>query len=163
MKEVIEFGGFVLAHCAAIAAGNEPGDLICPFAVITKGENRQAIDFESETQEEAVAKGWASLDQWRDEIDFWGFGREGLFNDGSEKKVDVLVVSVWTRGMNEAINIFHRFSSTTTGEFFLFGPAEFSIDGQLVGGVERENLMRSLEVGILRHPRGTTWPQWRRQ
>lgn len=162
-SDAIEFGGFVLAHCAAIAATNEPGDLICPFAIVTKGENRQVIDFESETQQEAIAKGWASLDEWRDSIDLWGFGREGLLSDGSSQKVDVLSVSVWKPGMSEAINMFQRFSPPSAGAFYLFGPTEFSINGQAADQSSESQLQNWLMTGILRHPHGGKWSGWVRQ
>jgi hypothetical protein len=162
-SDVVEFGGFVLAHCAAIAATNEPGDLICPFAIVAKGENRQVIDFESETQQEAVQKGWASLDEWREHIDAWGFGREGLLSDGSSHKVDVLCVSVWKPGMSEAVNLFQRFTPTLAGAFFLFGPVEFSINGRAPDASTATKLQSWLMTGILRHPHGAKWTQWLRQ
>jgi len=162
-NDVIEFGGFVLAHCAAIAAASGPGDLICPFAVVTKGENRQVVDFESETQQEAIEKGWASLDEWREMIDLWGFGREGLLSDGSSQKVDVLSVSVWEPGMSEVVNMFQRFSPTSAGAFYLFGPTEFSINGQAPDGSIEGKLQGWLMTGILRHPHGVKWSTWVRQ
>lgn len=59
--EAVEFAGFVLAHCAAIADSNRAGELICLFAVFRKSGRQEVIDFESETQAEAVEKGWKSL------------------------------------------------------------------------------------------------------
>lgn len=162
-NEVIEFGGFVLAHCAAIAATNEPGDLICPFAIVTKGENREVIDFESETQQEAIEKGWASLNEWREAIDLWGFGREGLLSDGISQKTDVLSVSVWKPGMSEVVNMFQRFSPTSAGAFFLFGPTEFSINGRAAEEASEREMRGWLMAGILRHPHGGKWSGWVRQ
>jgi hypothetical protein len=44
-SEVMEFAGFVLAHCAAIADANRSGELICPFAVLSDGSGRRVVDF----------------------------------------------------------------------------------------------------------------------
>lgn len=92
-----KFGGFVLAHAALIASGQGEGELICPFAVVVKDGNRQAIDFEAETQADAIDKGKASLDEYREKVDLWSLAREGLYSvmSSEEPKTDVLLVSVW--------------------------------------------------------------------
>ena len=44
---VARHAGLVMAQAASIASVLEVGELICPFAVITKDENRQSIEFEA--------------------------------------------------------------------------------------------------------------------
>jgi len=67
--KVAKHAGLTMMQAASIASVLEAEELICPFAVISKGPNRQSVAFESETQDEAVSKGWASLDEWKGEID----------------------------------------------------------------------------------------------
>ena len=73
---VLRHAGLVMTHAAAIASVLEDGELICPFAVITKGENRQSIEFEASSQDEAVSQGWASLETYKEDFDLWAFARE---------------------------------------------------------------------------------------
>lgn len=58
---VARHAGLVMTQAASIASVLEVGELICPFAVITKDEKRQSIEFEVTTQDEAVSKGWDSF------------------------------------------------------------------------------------------------------
>jgi len=50
LEEALRFGGFVMAHSAWIASDLEKGELVCPIAVITKGDSRKVIPFEAATQ-----------------------------------------------------------------------------------------------------------------
>ena len=95
--EVIGHAGLTMMQAALIASVLKEEELICPFAVVSKGPNRQSVAFESETQDEAVSKAWASLDERRSHIDLWAFAREGLISM-PEGKVDVLVWFEWKRG-----------------------------------------------------------------
>ncbi len=95
---------------------------MCPFAVITRGANRQSIEFEAESQDEAIAEPWASLDELRDNVDLWAMAREGLLSTSSGK-FDALVVAAWGCGMPEATPFVQRFIGR--GETFrLAGPVE---------------------------------------
>jgi|26BtaG_2_1085354.scaffolds.fasta_scaffold31013_2 hypothetical protein len=119
------FGGFVLAHAALIASNLNGEELICPFVVVTKGDTRQVLDFEADTQEEAVEKGKASLADLQDQIDSWALAREGLRSQpGSAEKIDVLLVSAWAPGMDDPLVLIQAFNPAKTGNFCLFGPLE---------------------------------------
>lgn len=160
---VFRFGGFVLAHAALIASNQDKGELICPFAVVAKDDNRQLIDFEAATQEEAVAKGKASLDEYREHVDFWSFAREGLYSviDQPGPKTDVLLVSAWAPGMIDTIEIMQQFVPSYPGPFVLLGEPDIFIDGK-VQREEAATSVRSLvSEGIKQHPKGNRWATWR--
>ncbi len=87
-----------MTQIASIASVLESGELVCPFAVITKGDNRQSIEFEARSQDEAVSEAWASLEKYKDHLDLWALAREGLLNGPIGKK-DVLLVAAWPEGV----------------------------------------------------------------
>ena len=158
----IEFAGFVLMHCAALADANREGELICPFAVVAEGKDRRVIDFESETQEEAVAKGWASLADSRSRQECWAFGREGLYREG-QQTTDVLIVSAWTPTMPEPASLMQRFARGPKQELYLIGPTDLLLHAPN-GTVRQEEWDRdSLSGGIASHPRGQLWNSFQPQ
>jgi hypothetical protein len=153
--DVVTHAGLVLAHAAAIASVLEPGELICPFAVLTKGENRQSIEFEAETQDEAVALGWESLEKYKEHFDIWAFAREGLVRSANGKE-NVLVVASWTHGMSEPALFSQGFSPVAKGRFCLIGP----LIVQAQPAAELPRLCELLHAGIAKHPKGHLWPAW---
>lgn len=145
-----------MAHAAVVASVSEPGQLICPFVVVSKGQNRQAIDFVAETQDQAVDRAWASLDEYREHVDLWAMAREGLIA-GASGKDDVLVVCVWTRGMPDAAVFTQRFRPSAQG-FGLVGPVELQ---ESIGEDELELIKGWFAQGIESHPKGAKWKEWR--
>ena len=160
--EAIEFAGFVLAHCAAVADSNREGELICPFAVLRKSGRQEVIDFESETQAEAVEKGWESLPVAKLANSGWAFGREGIFR-GNNSAEDVLTVSTWLPAMKHHISLLQRFHRGPEQQLILHGEPELLIHGA-EGATEFETWNRSaLSRGIESHPQGKRWTEWRTQ
>ena len=161
-SEAIEFAGFVLFHCASIADGNRDSKLVCPFAVIADEQGRRVVNFESETQEEAVAKGWASLPDSQRRQEWWAFGREGLYRTKEGAK-DVLLVTVWTPKMKEPASVMQRFARGLEQEIYLVGSPDLLLHGpegaEPVANWDQE----SLERGIASHPKGGKWPTWCQQ
>lgn len=98
--EAVCYAGLVMTQAASVASVLREGELICPFIVVTKGEDRQSIEFEASTQDEAGSCGWASLDEYRALVDLWAFAREGVVK-GPSGKEDVLVVAVRKPGMEK--------------------------------------------------------------
>ncbi len=147
--------GFVMAHAAAIASVLELGELICPFVVVTKGDNRQSIEFESETQDQAVDRAWSSLAEYRDQVDLWAMAREGLVS-GQNGKDDVLVVAVWAPEMSDPIVFTQRFRPKARG-FAIVGPVMMA---QEVGN-EAQLVAEWFFEGIAQHPKGEYWDAWR--
>src|SRR5579875_1249359 len=156
--EILKHAGLVMAHAAAIVSRLKPGELICPFAVLTKGENRQSIAFEAATQDEAVSQGWDSLKKYKGCFDLWAFAREGLAK-GDHGKVDVLVVAAWTRGMSEPVVFTQDFVPPDAGEFALVGPV--AIIGKNHGD-DLERIKQLFNGGIAEHPEGDRGAAWHR-
>ena len=159
IENAAKFGGFVLAHAALIASDLTGNELICPFAVVTEGDRRQVLDFEADTQAEAVERGKASLAELQDQIDSWAFVREGLWSQpGSTKKIDVLLVSAWVPGMGEPLVLMQAFNPAKTGNFCLLGPLEIIQDGQSVAPELADQLTSAAQDGIA--SRNVPWASW---
>jgi hypothetical protein len=152
---VARHAGLVMAQAASIASNLEVGELICPFAVITKGENRQSIVFEAATQDEAISKGWDSFQTLKDQVDIWSLAREGL-QKGADGKVDVLVVVAWAHGMEDHAVFTQKFSPKSKGAFSLIGPV--AIQDQPSSELDR--IAISFTEGIQAHPKGHFWASW---
>jgi len=153
------FGGFVLAHAALIASDLSGEELICPFAVVTKGHRRQVLDFEADTQVGAVERGKASLVDLKDQVDSWAFAREGLWSRPDlPEKIDVLLVSSWVPGMDEPLVLVQAFSPARTGNFRLLGQLEIIQDGQAVGFESMSRLVSAVQAGIA--GRNVPWASW---
>jgi hypothetical protein len=155
--EVARHAGLTMMQAASIASVLGAQELICPFAVVAKGSDRQSVEFESETQDEAVSKGWASLDEWKGQIDLWAFAREGLVAT-SEGKVDVLVVAAWGPLMSEPALFTQRFLPNTKGGFALIGPIEI----QDLPQAELDRVAEAFSAGIAEHPKAGRWFEWKR-
>jgi hypothetical protein len=162
-SQSIEFAGFVLSHCAVIADGHRSGQLICPFAALcdSKGQLR-VVAFESETQEEAVGKGWSSLDTAREEGEWWGFGREGLVRT-ADGPLDVLIVTVWTPEQEDTFSITQTFGRAEDGSLYLIGEPELLLGGREESLVQAQWDSEALLRGIAQHPHGGKWSEWRKQ
>lgn len=162
LERAIRFGGMVLAHAALITSDLPEGELMCPFAIITKDNRRQLLPFEAETQEAAVENGKASLDDLRDQVDYWGFGREGLWSDSevTADKTDVLVVSAWAPGMHEPAVLMQRFRPAATGQFVLIGMIEIILEGQMLTAERGKHLRALVREGISMHPSAVPWAEW---
>jgi hypothetical protein len=154
---VLRHAGLVMTQVASIASVLKDGELVCPFAVIAKGEDRQAIAFEALSQDKAVSEGWASLEKYKDLLDLWAFAREGLIN-GPDGKEDVLVVAAWTHGMIEPVTLYQRFLPKAKGGFALVGPvvAEDQPEADL------GRIADAFTEGIQEHPKGHLWDSWHR-
>jgi hypothetical protein len=160
--KAIEYGGFVMAHCAAIADANREGELICPFAVITSSTGREVLNFESETQEEAVSKGWASYAEAKRTGVWWAFGREGIYRDAEGKGTDVLTVTVWIPQMKFHHSFTQQFERRPDHGIRLVGTTGLlKHEGEYAEPVERWK-QSALLRGIESHPQGGRWREWSR-
>jgi hypothetical protein len=153
---VIRHAGLVMAQAANIASVLNVGELICPFAVVTKGDSRESINFEAPTQDEAISEGWASLEKYKEYFDLWALAREGLMR-GSSGKEDVLVVAAWTHGMSEPVVFVQRFLPKGKGGFALVGP----MIAQDCPPAELTRVAGCFKRGVDEHPHGHLWQSWR--
>jgi hypothetical protein len=161
-REAIEFAGFVLHHCAEIADDNRQGELICPFAVLWNSEGRRVVAFEAETQEEAVERGWLSLEESRELGEWWAFGREGLLRTDNGA-LDVLLVSLWTPGHDDPFTVTQSFGRSHDGGVYLIGQPELLLGGRTGAEAVLKWDIDALWRGIESHPKGSRWSAWRQQ
>lgn len=154
-ENVIRHAGLVMVQAASIASILEIGELICPFAVITKGDSRQSIEFEAATQDDAVSEGWASLEKYKAHFELWALAREGLMG-GAQGKDDVLVVAAWTHTMPEPVIFIQRFLPKAKGGFALIGP----IIAQQCLSAELDRVAEHFMTGVQEHPKGHLWRSW---
>jgi hypothetical protein len=152
---VARHAGLVMAHAAVIASALNEGELICPFVVVTKGEDRRSLEFEDQTQERAVERAWASLHELKDSIDLWGMAREGL-RSGRDAKEDVLLVAAWTHGMTEPAVFVQGFRPRAKGGFALTGP----VTVQDAPNSLLESIGDQFPLGVEAHPKGFNWNDW---
>ncbi|HJU07705.1 MAG TPA: hypothetical protein VJ727_04410 [Rhodanobacteraceae bacterium] len=153
---IIRHAGLVMAHAATIASVLKPGELICPFALIAKGENRQSIEFEAPTQDEAVSQGWESLERYKEDFDLWAFAREGLA-EGEHRKDDVLLAAAWSHGMAEPVVFTQCFIPANKGGFALVGPVAILGKNH---EADLERIKQMFNEGIMEHPKGNRWASW---
>lgn len=160
--DAMRFGGFVLAHAAWIASGLEAEELVCPFAVVTRGDEREVIPFESNTQEDSIREGKKSLDELRGTVDYWGFAREGLWSivGDDSPKLDVLTVSAWKNGLDEPIVLQQCFTPKTQGGFRLLGSIKIVVHGAMPPEEIQLDLRHIVMQGIAQHPKGGSWAGW---
>jgi hypothetical protein len=161
-EDAVRFGGTVLAHAAWIASDLEDGALVCPFAIIQTGGEREVIAFESDSQAESIELGKASFQDYKERVEFWSFAREGLLSYvGSDgPKVDVLTVSVWGQGLDEPLMLRQRFNSNAKGGFKLVGPIEVAIHGLIPPEPTSSALRLTALQGVEQHPHGELWAMW---
>lgn len=161
-KRAVEFAGYVLLHCANLADGNRKGELVCPFAIVEGEGDRQVVEFEADTQEEAVARGLASLEEYRYSAERWGFAREGVYHTNGRNH-DVLVATVWIEDMTEPASVIQKFGRDDAGALYLIGTPDLVMQQ---GDTARHVLdwaKADLMKGVASHPRGDKWVQWQPQ
>jgi hypothetical protein len=162
LEDAVRFGGMVLAHAAWIASELEEGELVCPFAIIQTGSEREVVPFESNSQAESIERGKASFQDFSRKVDLWSFAREGLrsYLGPDDTKVDVLTVTAWKRGLDEPIVLQQAFIPRATGRFKLLGSLEVSVHG-MIPPEPTHSVLRSIALqGVGQHPQGDSWTSW---
>jgi hypothetical protein len=164
LEDALRYGGFVLAHAAWIASDLEAGELICPIAVVAIGDERRVVPFEADSQREAIDRGKASFNDFKNEADAWALAREGRFfveGEATPKK-DILTVSSWVRHLDEPITLQQMFRPKQQGGFYLFDELRISIHGTVPPDKVHSRLQRVAMEGIGLHPHGAKWSSWLR-
>jgi hypothetical protein len=160
--EALRFGGLVMAHAAYVASDLAKGDLVCPFAIVETGGVREVVTFESDSQVESIERGKASFIDYKDEVTFWAFAREGLLSyvGIAEPKRDVLSVSAWRRGMEDQVILDQCFMRDETGKFKLSGSLMISVHGMISSAEIQATLRKIVFEGVDQHPQGVRWKGW---
>jgi hypothetical protein len=160
--DALRFGGFVLAHAVWIASDLPSGELVCPIAVVERGDSREVIPFEATSQEEAIRLGKQMVAELTGTVDRWAFAREGLWSVlGSDSpKLDVLSVTAWSNGLDEPIILQQCFSPAAKGTFLLLGPIKIVLHGAACSEEIKGKIMPTILQGINQHPKGENWVRW---
>jgi len=160
-QPVVEFAGFTLAVCAAIASGNEIGEVLCPFALTQKNGKNNIVAFESESQSESVNKAYESFSSLSHDSDFWAIAHEGLITE-NEKKIDVFTIVAWAKGMEEKITIIKRFNpKSESNAFSMFGNTELIVEGKWLEDPTHPFIVEAISKGISCHLKAKeNWSQW---
>jgi hypothetical protein len=160
--DALRFGGFVLAHAAWIASDLPSGELICPIAVVEKGDSREVIPFEATSQEDAIRLGKHKVAELTGTVDRWAFAREGLWSllGSASPELDVLSVTVWSNGLDEPITLQQCFSPTAKGTFRLLDPIKIIVHGVPCSEDINSRLMPVVLQGINQHSKGENWVRW---
>jgi hypothetical protein len=150
-KDILELGGLAMAHAFHILSEFDDGELLCPFAVIIGPEGREVIDFQGDTQEEAVnaAKGYLAAPD--DGVRLVAFARDGRSLTRALQYLDVISVSVRDALSNYECT-FSQFYRQTAGDLDFLGDVEFVL-GEEADDIALADAHRELiVVGMECHP-----------
>lgn len=152
----------MLVHAAWIASDLPPGKLVCPIAVVEKGDSREVIPFEATSQEEAIRLGKQKVAELTETVDRWAFAREGLRSllGSDSSKLDVLSVTAWSNGLDEPVILQQCFSPIAKGTFRLLDPIKIVVHGVECSDEIKAKIMPIVLSGINQHPRGENWVRW---
>jgi hypothetical protein len=152
--------GFVLAHAAWSISDLPQGESLVPLAIVQKGDERQLLRFEADTQAEAIAKGKATLKASQADVDAWAFARENTERTGETTR-DVISVSVWAQGMEQPVIIVQHVNLAWPGPFRVVGEPVVIVGSERRDGNDAIVLLDQVKHGIQSHPRaGPLWDSW---
>ena len=155
-----QLAGFVLGHAAWSVSDLPEGELLVPMAIVENGGERRLVRFESETQARAIEEGKKYVSEQQATSSAWALAREGQINSGNGP-VDVLLIDVWSNGMNDPIALIQPFQPFASGEFKLLGPAVAVIDGTMLDEAESQPYLEMLYRGVSSHGKAAElWPSW---
>ena len=154
--------GFVLAHAAWSASDLPKGELLIPVAVVEVKGERRLLRFEAETQEQAITRGKAAMQDATSTADAWAFARDGLYERGGQR-VEVLSVDFWAKGMPKPITLVQEYQPfAKTGKFRIVGDPTVVIEGVAQTPAASASLLEKIRAGIQSHPKvAGLWNSWR--
>ncbi len=159
LEDALRFGGITLAHAAWIASDLHDGELVCPIVIAEKDDSREILACEASTQHEAVELGTQKTKELMSaDVDRWAFAREGLIDDPeSTDKADVLLVSCWSKGLDEPVKVLQTFAPNGPGSFRLIGPPVIFIHEHACTEPTQSKLRMFMKRGIESHPHASMW------
>lgn len=159
-ETLITLAGFVLAHAAWSVSDLSKGELLVPFIVVERSDERKLSRFEAATQWEAINNAKAFLAEQGDTFDAWVFAREGRIREAGAY-VDVLTIEAKAKGMEHSIIFLQRFQPFAMGEFRVLGPPTVVIDGKVLEDGKAKPFLIQLHQGIRTHSNvAPLWNEW---
>ena len=151
--------GFIMAHSAAIGDSLEQHQLMVPYAITVNNGKRESIEFEAETQQQAVNAAEKKLSELSKSVEAWSYSHDGLVTLDSGEKQDVFLFKVWVKGMSEPLQAYQMYRKYP---FKLLGNIQiqnYSESGLLAK--EQEKFITGINEGIESHPTGSKkWESW---
>jgi hypothetical protein len=150
--------GLTLAHSAFIGSGQD-GVTLAPYVVYQQGENRQVLNFEADTQQEAIDSAYASIKEYQPSVDAWAISHEGLVTLDNGEKQDIYIVKAWVNGLAEPIMIYQMFNPKP---FKLIGNIKvLNFEDTGLDTEQAEMLHQALDAGIESHNSANEkWESW---
>jgi hypothetical protein len=159
-ETLVNLAGFALAHAAWSVSDLPQGELLVPLGVLDKGAVKELHRYEADSQEEAIAKGKASLDEIDESVVQWAFAREGQIKNG-DGYVDVISVEAKSRGQTSSLIFVQPFTPFESGRFRLLGPPAVVVDHVVVPDADAAPLLDALYAGIHSHSKvAELWSEW---
>lgn len=159
-EPLLKLAGFVFAHATWCLSDLPQGDLLVPLAIVEMSGQRQLWRFEADTQDQAIAKGKATLAQRENMLDAWAFAREGRI-EVADGDGDVLTVEAKASGMVASVVFVQRFQPFAKGVFKLIGQPMVVMGGRAIAPAEAAPLLVQLNQGIQSHDKAAElWPKW---
>ena len=161
-ESILLLAGFALAHAAWSVSDTTPDELLVPLAVIEVGGQRTLQRFEAETQVAAVTAGKAAMAEATAAQHPWVFVHEGLARGMDGQTQDVLIVELWTPGMDAPLLVTQAFTRAAAGRAFrILGQPMVALHGRAVDESTTSSVRRGLRRGIDQHSRvAPLWAQW---
>jgi len=152
------FLGLTLAHSAFIGSGQD-GVTLAPYVVYQQDENRQVVNFEADTQQEAIDNAYASIKEYQPSVDAWAISYEGLVTLDNGEKQDIYIVKAWVNGLAEPIMIYQMFNPKP---FKLIGNIKvLNFEDTGLDMKQAETLHHALDAGIESHNSANEkWESW---
>jgi len=150
-QAVLELGGLALAHAFRILPELNDDELLCPFAIVIGAEGRELIDFEADTQENAVAAAKSYLAGPDRSVERLAFARDGRSLTTNLEYVDAISVSVRDMLSNYECTFsqLYRFSA---GCLEFFGPIEFMLGDEADDAALADARRGFVVAGMDSHP-----------
>ncbi|KFZ36655.1 hypothetical protein HR45_15285 [Shewanella mangrovi] len=150
--------GFTLAHSASVVETLEQDQAMVPFAITMQEDQQELVNFEAETQEQAVQQAEAKLAEFSNTFSAWCYGQEGMITL-EDTPVHVMYFKVWLKGMTAPLEAYQPIQKSP---FKLLG--NIQIQNFVEAGLEQaqgESFIAGLNQGIDIHPAtASRWDSW---
>ena len=151
--------GFIMAHSAAIGDSLAEHELMVPYIITINNGKRESIEFEAETQQQAVNAAEKKLSELSLSVEAWSYSQDGLVTLDNGEKQDVFFFKVWTKGMSEPLQAYQMYRKQP---FKLIGNIQilnYSESGLLAN--MQKQFSAGINEGIESHPTGSKkWESW---
>jgi hypothetical protein len=158
----LALAGFTLAHATWSVSDLPDDELLVPLAIVERGEQRELVRFEADTQEDAISEGKRAMAEGND-AKVWAFAREGALSmqAGGEQQ-DALVVDFWAEGMEHPLTLIQPFERYTKhGRFRVVGDMMISSRGEVLDSTSAEKVIEGINEGVREHPTvAELWLTW---